>query len=256
MALYLGNEKIDIVLGDNYNIGSGIYVAQIGKRKFYTVEKALDRAVSGDKVNMIADSQENKVLFIPDGVKLDLNGFTLTAKGMMGNINSHLVDYSEDKTGLLCVPKTNVTLNKNNEQLPVYNGINGYVFSALFKFQYKHTINPENEEKGKSYFLPIFELFSDQYIAQGREISGINVESSIVYTEDNNRIVRYTFSDLTVQGVINSYSPEEGRYKTAYVFNYNLDQGRTYIIVFTMTSDTGVEFSTEDFEPSSVSILD
>ena len=74
--------------------------------------------------------------------------------------------------------------------------------------------------------------------------------------EDNSRIVRYIFSDLIVQGVINSYSPEEGRYKSAYVFNYNLNQGGSYIIAFTMTSDTGVEFSTEDFESTSVSISD
>lgn len=246
MALYLGNEKIDIVLGDSYNIGSGTYVAQIGKRKFYTVEKALSKTISGDEVIMIADSQEDEVLFIPEDVKLNLNGFILTAKGMVGSINSHLVDYSENKTGLLCVPKTNIVLNKNNEQLPVYNGVNGYVFSALLKLQYKHTINPDDETKGKSYFLPSFELFSDPYIAQGREISGITIICRLLRTT----ISDFIFSDSTVQGVINSYNPEEKGYEKAYVLNYDYDQSAPYTVFFRVASDTGVEFSTEAAEPA------
>ena len=49
-------EKVTYI--EKTNAGTGVYVAEIGERQFYTVEDALAAAVSGEKDKVCADHYE------------------------------------------------------------------------------------------------------------------------------------------------------------------------------------------------------
>ena len=107
------------------------YVAQNVQTGEYitTVSKALAAAKVGETVKLIADSDESDaVLVMMKGITLDLNGFDLTAAGLAAFNGNYLVDSSENTTGLLIVPQNNLTLPKDNAELPFWNESNGYYF--------------------------------------------------------------------------------------------------------------------------------
>lgn len=129
-SVFNGVESIDMVNAngeqvtyvEKVNAGTGVPVAKIGEREFYTVEDALAGAVAGDTVTMIANSTENVNLIIPNGVTLDIKSFTLTAISVLGLHGSKLTgaadgnkNYTMDAGGVLKVARENLILPADND---------------------------------------------------------------------------------------------------------------------------------------------
>ena len=90
-----------------------------------SLEAALDAALTGETVKLLADVTENTVMVIP-GVTLDLNGFQLTAAYAVGFDSAHIID--SVGTGCLVIALENLVLDAGNAMIPVYDGA-GYVFT-------------------------------------------------------------------------------------------------------------------------------
>jgi len=106
-------------------------VAIIGTTEYGTIADALVNAVSGDTIKVLGDLTIDDVILRKSGVTLDLNGYTLTAGFVWTIKGSHIVDNSAEKTGVLVVEKDLITLDPDNAQLAVWNGVNGYVFTTV-----------------------------------------------------------------------------------------------------------------------------
>lgn len=97
----------------------------VGESTYATWAEAANAAASGDTITMNADYTDDTVeVVIPAGVTLDLNGYTLSVKSVVGVNGTHLIDGSELKTGLL-VTTDGVTLSPDNASLPVWNETKG-----------------------------------------------------------------------------------------------------------------------------------
>lgn len=132
-------EKVTYI--EKTNAGTGVYVAEIGERQFYTVEDALAAAVSGETVMMIADSSEAVNLTIPEGVTLDLQGYALTANNLIG-FNGSYINAVTPKSGRLggrlIIPKGNLILSEQALPktapyylLPFWNDVGYYQFTQI-----------------------------------------------------------------------------------------------------------------------------
>lgn len=234
-------EKVTYI--EKVNTGTGVYVAQIGERNFYTVDAALDEAADGDVIILLADVTEDATMVIKPGVTLDLNGQTLNASDVVGLDGSHLVDRSTGKTGLLVTQKNSVKLSKNNEQMPVFNGVDGYVFSAIPLYNKKNSTTAAG--KNKRMQQPVFEPFAHPFIAAGYAASGIRIIDRLSYLSDPPRVEERTYIDSLVKQVTESYNPETGKYSKAYSFAYDPIE-EEYTITSAVISDTGVEIATTD----------
>lgn len=230
-----------IVYVEKVNAGTGEYVAQIGEKKFYTVDNALAEAADGDAVVLLMNVVEVETLIIKPGVTLDLNGQTLTAPVVVGLDGSHLVDRSTGKTGLLVTQKNSVKLSKNNEQMPVYNGVDGYVFTAIPLYNKKNSTTSAG--KNKRLQQPVFEPVAHPFIAAGYATSGIRIVDRLSYLSDPPRVEERTYIDSLVKQVTESYNPTTGKYAKAYSFTYD-PPTEDYIITSAVISDTGVEIAT------------
>ncbi len=109
--------------------GNGTYtvkkaVAAIGDVKYETLEAAINAAVSGDTIVLLADCEADNVI-IKSGVTLDLGSYTLTAQYVVGFNGSFLT--ATPAQGKLIVAKDNVALpfdcyTGKYDILPIYNG--------------------------------------------------------------------------------------------------------------------------------------
>lgn len=88
-----------VIYVEKVNCGTGVPVAQIGEREFYTVEDALAGAAPGDIVKLAADSAEAVNIIVPEGVTLDLNGKTLTCDGIT-TFNGQVMDSAAEVGGV------------------------------------------------------------------------------------------------------------------------------------------------------------
>lgn len=111
-------EKVTYI--EKTNAGTGVYVAEIGERQFYTVEDALAAAAPGVTVTMIADSTEAANLIIPAGVILNLQGHALTANNIVGIEGSSLggSPWSNNAGGRVIIGQKNLSLPRK----PYYDG--------------------------------------------------------------------------------------------------------------------------------------
>jgi len=117
-----------------YKDGDGKEQTEIYDGLWNALNSARDRAnedCTGVTVKLLLDGLEEGQLFVTNGVTLDLNGKTLNAGYVAAFNGSHIVDNSAEKTGVLKVEKTNIMLSKDNGQMPVWNGVDGYVFETV-----------------------------------------------------------------------------------------------------------------------------
>jgi len=104
---------------------------QNGTAYYQSLAEALMNAQADDTVRLLADVPEEDILMVSDGVTLDLNGKTLSANYLAAFAGSDIVDNSAEKTGVLKVEKTNIMLSRDNSQMPIWNGVDGYVFETV-----------------------------------------------------------------------------------------------------------------------------
>lgn len=109
---------------------SGAVVSMNGV-EYNSLSIALKMATSGNTITLLANATEPKMLTIPSGVTINLNGFALTAPYVYGEPDSNIIDTSSANTGRLKVPKGVSSLSVNNSYMPFWDGIDGYGFLQL-----------------------------------------------------------------------------------------------------------------------------
>ena len=187
-----------------------VYVAQIGSTGYESLEAALDAATKGQVVQLLEDInlEENTGVYVVNGVTLDLNGKTLTAKHASAFQGNHIVD-STNGTGVLKIGKGYLLLQRDNAAMPIWNGADGYVFTRHTKFQEMVNVG---EGTMKYTFLPHLNPELHELLAAGTAVSGVEMKVEVSWYRNGNERVYQTFSysDALLNTVLNSY--ENGRY--------------------------------------------
>ena len=111
-------------------VPSGAVVSMNGV-EYNSLSIALKMATSGNTITLLANTTEPKMLTIPSGVTINLNGFALTAPYVYGEPDSNIIDTSSANTGRLKVPKGVSSLSVNNSYMPFWDGVDGYGFLQL-----------------------------------------------------------------------------------------------------------------------------
>ena len=118
-------------------------VAVIGSVTYSTLDAALATAKNGDKVVVIKDTETTNII-VPIGVRLDLNGHTVTASTVfsLGDVRD-----TQKGAGKLIVAKSAVTFQASTSYMPLYD-VDGYRF-----FQYRFGTNKvtANADKTEVY---------------------------------------------------------------------------------------------------------
>lgn len=176
-------EKVTYI--EKVNTGTGVYVAQIGEQKFYTVEDALAAAAPGDTIMLISDCVENASLMVPSGVTIDLNGHTLESNFFVSSLGSQILN--SKVTGVLKVPYGNAAIHKSNTYVPVWNEVDGYY---LIEWGY-YTGYKADENNYTYYFLPkprnagVVNTEVVKLLQNGAEDNQLKIEVRLVFTNDN-----------------------------------------------------------------------
>ena len=145
-------------------------VAKIGSVLYNSIEDVIASAVSGDTITLLADAEISD-LKVKKGITLDLNGYTLTAEYASIYKDAHIIDRSEDNSGLLVVDPDCIMINVNNAALPVWTG-EGFALMPV-TFNTRH-MPPANKDAFKFMFKPYL-------VKQGAEANSLFADGS----EDN-----------------------------------------------------------------------
>lgn len=230
---------------EKVNAGTGVYVAEIGERKFYTAEDALVAAVSGETVKLISDCVENVNIVVSPGVTLDLNGKSLEADNVAALTTAHVIDsldnYPNKKSGVLRVARNNLVLDPNNDQMPLWNGVDGYVFSTVAFSNQKLTHDTENDTASVR-FTPWFDYVDENYVMNDAASTGVKA------------LIRSSWTILNADGTVNGKANQDFVFDASQLQYIVQQQGKKALSValqnvsskmeLTMTamivSDTGV----------------
>ena len=134
-------------------------VARIGEQTYTSLKSAMENAKPGETVSLQMTTATGS-LDVPAGVILDLNGFTVMTSEMFSA--GHIVDSSEDNSGMLCVPDLS-GINESNKEVPIYDSaVWGYRF---FKISVaSKAVTGRKAESAKYWFqvnIENFELASE-----------------------------------------------------------------------------------------------
>jgi len=211
------DESENYVIGETYVFTlEDLYVAyNINTEKYYNdADVAADEAVKGETVILIRNAKSS-LLEVKDGVVFDLNGYTLD--GIFVACFGHIIDSSDENTGLLKIVDKQLLIQDSNKQLPVYdNGDDacGYRFFEILKFPSTNRAVSDLEDANEYCFLPFFETIAHELIANGAEISGVSVGVYVTWTNAAGTKVerKLQFRDELVQEVITSYVENNQNY--------------------------------------------
>ncbi len=168
---------------------------------FESLESALAVATPGMTVTLQKDITAGRVL-VPEGVRLNLNGYTLTADLVVvvyGQLYS-----SAAGAGKLAIPKNKLTIvGDNNGILPVWNPAeNCYI---LAKASYQQMIRVSADYSYAQYiFIPNFDATTVSLLADGGADNGVTITVQLSW---NNGACKqtYTFDEAMVKKVYSSY---------------------------------------------------
>ena len=226
-----------------------VYVAKnLTTNVSYTsVAAAMMAARAGETVQMIADSvEEASVVVMMNGATLDLNGFDLTAAGLVAFNGNYVVDSSAATTGLLIVPQTNLTLPKNNTELPFWNESNGYYFVSPNTSGYQR-FTEQTADGFRFAFRPAFGMIDGQSAGDSREkyiaANGLNDNAISL-------VLKLRWVGSQGQTVTQEFVYTDELIKTAYnsgslnitMSNLPVDEIDVQVV---LVSETGVEFCGE-----------
>jgi len=222
------------------NPGTGVVVAKIGEKEYFTVEKALAEAVSGDTVQLIANTTEVSIL-VPYGVTVDLNGYTMTVeKYVIGFVGSHVIDNSGSNNGLLVAAIDSVKLDVNNAQLPVWNGEAYFFVTVVF------ALSLDTSYTGEGYnikTIPAPELKAVPFLKDGAADNNLQIGVRFVWDKENGSTGQdIWFSETSIINVYTSNKGTQTGYGRMFALAYNPPSGATNLKANTiMKSGTGVE---------------
>lgn len=169
---------------------------------FKTVQAALETAEPNDTVIMVTDSNEpSSTLMVRNDITLDLNCKHLTASCVTALTGSHVIDSfintSGNAGGVLKVARNNLVLNLNNKQLPIWNGVDGYVFSDVIYSNDNSNLGVKLDEANdtvKLTYIPWFDYMDENYIMDDVASTGVKTMVRMNWTQMN--------TDGSVRGMI------------------------------------------------------
>ena len=165
-----------------------------------SLEGALAAAKSGTTVTLQEDTTAAQVV-VPKGVKLDLNGHTLTSDFIVV-VNGQLFD-STNSTGKIVIPQDMLTIvGDNNGVLPVWNpNENCYV---LAKATYQQMLRAAADNSYAQYiFIPNFDSKTVALLADGGADNGVAITVQLSWNNGECQ-QKYTFPDEMVKQVYSS----------------------------------------------------
>ena len=204
------------------------YVAQIGETKYDDLSDALAAAKSGETVQVIANTAEFLVM-VPAEVKLDLNGFVVTAKNVLAF--GIVMDTASEVGGIKISNDTTTAFTKlqpeNGGYLPIYDTRDG-----MYKF-FEHEVVAVDvvagEDDAKFRFQLRFEDKAAYEVLANTADSGVSYVLNLMWTGMEDYTVRYRMTDATVRAYAASVyeqmsdaeNPENTRKMTLTIYGVN-----------------------------------
>lgn len=158
-TVYVSSSSMDLTKVAAFQ--KGVYVPfAIGTTSYASLDAALSAAKSGDTVKMQSDAEASGFVHIPNGVTVDLNGHTLTAKASVMAPAGSMID-SSNGNGLLKVKQNtaggydSVYIQRNNGQTTLYDKTaGGYRFFDVTVYSFLGS--DSNEEWARVWCKPVF----------------------------------------------------------------------------------------------------
>ena len=178
-------------LTKNQTISDEEPVASVGEKKFATLKEALEAAVAGETVTLLADAEVDQ-LVLTSGVKLDLNGYDLTADYIVAFDGNAIVDSA---SGVGLIKCTHVRLAKNNEQMPVWDeAAGGY---RLFGMRSSQMFLSQSADKFEFLAKPLLGNKANSVFMSQAETNGLTFKVRMSWTNASGNEVH---QDFTLKG--------------------------------------------------------
>lgn len=178
------------------------YIANSGEKTICpSLEDALYQA-DGGTVQLMVDATVDTAVLKP-GVTLDLNGCTLTADLFVAMDGAVVTDGDAcSGGGVLKIAKDNLALSKDNGGVvPVWNGVDGYVFT---KVTYQQMAKTAGEGAVQYIFLPtLSNADAAALMADGGVDNGLKIKVGLEWSNGQCQQF-YTYSDDLVKQVFES----------------------------------------------------
>ena len=208
-------------------------VAMIGDVAYEKLEDAIAAAAAGETIVMLADA-ELDVLVLNSGVKLDLNGFELSADYVVAFDGNAIVDSAP---GVGLVKSAYVSLAKNNDLMPVWDeAAGGY---RLFPLKSSQMFLTQSADKFEFLAKPLLGNKASSVFMSQAETNGLTFKVRMSWTNASGNEVN---QDFTLKGedlkTIYSQAEQVVSLKVSGAGSYvNRLQVSCYIV-----SQTGVEW--------------
>ena len=158
-TIYVSSSSMDLTKVAAFQ--KGVYVPfAIGTTSYASLDAALAAAKSGETVKMQSDAEASGFVCVSEGVTVDLNGHTLTAKASVMAPAGSMID-SSNGLGLLKTTRNtggsfdHVLVNSSNKQTSVYDkDARGYRFFDVSIYSYLQKL--EDTTKAKVWCKPVF----------------------------------------------------------------------------------------------------
>ena len=185
-----GKHRTDVPGDTRYKEFS--YAARIGDAYYHTVAKALAAAKAGQTITVLTDDAvANRIVDVPAGVTLDLNGYRVMADNLIAF--GQIVDSSDGKGALITSQNTAeafVSFQVENRALPLYDtDCGGYRFFSYRIINAGTKFEQEDMSWVKYGFKIIFDSMKAYELLACEDNAAINVELKI-----NGRSFSYRFS--------------------------------------------------------------
>ena len=162
-----------------------------------TLKDALTAPISSAiNIKLLADATVDTVVLKP-GVTLDLNGHTLTADMLIAMNGAKITG-----DGILKIAKENLALDRNNGGvIPVWNGVDGYVFT---KVSYQQMTKTAGDGTAQYIFLPTFSnTAAASLLADGGADNAVHIKVGLTWNDGQCQQF-YTYSEELVSQVLAS----------------------------------------------------
>jgi len=232
------NEDESYVIGKTYDYTRAVAQNTTTDVIYADITEALFEAAENETV-VILQNVEFSVVTVPENVTLDLNGYTLTAKYV--TCFGHIIDSSDDNTGLLKVAESKFLIQETNKQLPVKTD-EGYSFFEVTKFNVRYL-----EESTKFVFQPFIEQSAHELIKNKKAASGVSINVRVTWTQSTGkRSQDFVYTYDKVEKYFDSYSVRNDVERYGQMFTLVMRgtedfEDLTFSAV--VTSNTGVELS-------------
>ena len=161
-------------------------------------------------MKLVADVTEAMVI-VSSGKTLDLNGYVLTTDLLAASFGgSAIVDKTNGK-GLLKIDIDNLSLSKDNPQLPLWSDEGVRFVDASFGHKLTYHVDAAGNEGNKAYYRFAFEQTAletilDEYLATGVSANNIAIRVKATWQSESGAVSQYfTFTDELVEAYLNGW---------------------------------------------------